>query len=178
MGVRTGFFVASREALEAAAPGWIRPKYGAYTRREVTNPFTLETVRIAQHELLSEASGDCPPDSLLSLMSEGEFGWKMGTEDLEALMAQLTGADEASTAELGRRALLGPEDAESWVFECPAVFVAALAALDRAALPGVAESWRKKMHWPEAPADLLGRLRETAARAVAADQPMFVYVAL
>ena len=54
-------------------------------------------------------------------------------------MRLMTDASEEKLAELGRLALLGPPDAECWVFEIPSPFVLVLADLadERASLQNV-----------------------------------------
>ena len=179
MGVSTSFFSASQEQLEAAAPGWVRPKYGAFGQRETLNPFTGEETLVKQHELLSEEPEDCPPDAILELIEpERAYGWKLDGGELEALMKLITDASDDKLAELTRRALLGPADAECWVFEIPDVLVKSLARLHANEVPSLAAKWQEELVSAEPPIELLEQLVAVASEAVAAQHRMFSYVSL
>ncbi|MGH7330783.1 MAG: hypothetical protein ACREJX_20730, partial [Polyangiaceae bacterium] len=99
-------------------------------------------------------------------------------DEIEQLMKLMTNAPDDEVAELGRQALLGPGDAEDWVFEVPDVLVKALAGLDKIEIPKLAKAWQEKLGWPEAPTHLLAQLVEVASEAIAAKQRMFSYVSL
>lgn len=47
MGVTTSFFAATFDELAAAAPGWVKPTYGAFSKKEAVNPFTSWTYSIS-----------------------------------------------------------------------------------------------------------------------------------
>lgn len=179
MGVTTSFFSATQAQLEAAAPGWVKPEYGGYAEKEVVNPFTREKRIVKQHELLSEAPEDCPPDEIHTLIKrERAYAWRLTGNELEPLMSLLTNAPADKVAELGRQALLGPEGSENWVYELPTVFVDALARLDDADAERIASAWHRKIEWQESPSPLLGQLREVAREAKAKGHQMFSYVCL
>jgi hypothetical protein len=179
LGVTTSFFSATQEELEAAAPGWVRPRYGTFSVKEVLNPFTRTKTLVKQHELLSEEPHDCPPDEIHKLVKrERAFAWKLAGPELEDLMRLMTNAPDDKVAELARRALLGPEDAENWVFQFPDVFVEALAHLSSTEVPRVARAWQEKLGWPEAPTAILEQLVEVASEAATAQRRMFSYVSL
>jgi len=181
MGVTTSFFSASDDALRAAAPGWITPEWGAFVENDVLNPFTGVRTRLKQHELLSEPPHDCAPGEIYKLVKrERAYAWKLpgGSRELEALMRLMTSAPDDEIAKLGRLALLGPSDAEEWVFEFPEPFVSALAALDDVSLARFAAAWQEELAWPSSPKPLVAQLAEVAREARASGHRMFSYVSL
>jgi len=179
LGVTTSFFSATPAQLEATAPGWLRAQYGAFAEKEVLNPYTREKTLVKQHELLSEPPPDCPRAQIHTLVKrERRFAWKLGVPELEELMRLMTNAPDDAIAELGRRALIGPEDAEEWVFEIPEVFANALAGLNSADLPRLARAWQNRLGWPEPPVTMLEQLVEVATEAATARHRMFSYVSV
>src|ERR1700742_2674968 len=101
MGATTSFFSATWEQLEAAAPGWVRPTYGGFVEKELSNPFTGQKKVVTQHELLSEAPQDCPPDEIHTLVkAERAWAWKLAGGELESLMRLMTHASDGRIAEL------------------------------------------------------------------------------
>jgi hypothetical protein len=176
MGVTTSFFTATMDELEAAAPGWIEPKYGE-ALIEIVNPFT-RIVSHRQHELLSEAPPAGPEDEIFSLIKKGRaFKWKLASSELEPLMKLLTDAPEARIAELHRHALLGPVGADA-VLVVPDDFVDALAAVQASDVDALAASWQTALRWDVSPKPLLEELVEVAREARAAGHRMFSFVSL
>jgi hypothetical protein len=179
MGVTTSFFTATIEELEAAAPGWVRPRYGAFSKKEVQNPFTKEPIVVKEFELLSEPPDDCPPDEIHTLIEkERAYAWKLNAGEVEQLMQLMLKASEEEAAVLGRQALLGPGDVENWVFEVPESFVTALAAVKRDEITALAAAWQAKLEWNNPPTQLLEQLVEVATEAVERKKRMFSYVSL
>jgi hypothetical protein len=179
LGVTTSFFSTSLEQLEAAAPGWVKPEYGAFLEKEVLNPFTRQKTIVKEHELLSAAPDDCPPDEILKLIKRDRaFAWKLAGGELEHLMKILTNAPDDKIAELSRRALIGPDDTEAWVFEVPDVFVQALAGIKSTEISELAKAWQDKLGWTGPPTALLEQLVEVASEAVTARHRMFSYTSL
>jgi hypothetical protein len=143
------------------------------------NPFTGEKRLVQVHELLSEEPMDAPPPRIHTLVKpERAYAWKVLVTDLEALMRLITDASDGVVAEMSRRALLGPSDAEEWVFEIPTVFVKALAGLPLDRVPEIARAWQEKIGWQSSPRPLLEELVEVAAEAIGAKGHMFSYVSL
>jgi len=179
LGVTTSFFSATFEQLAASAPGWVTPNYGAFSEKEVLNPFTKEKFLLKQHELLSEPPQDSPPEEIGKLIKPGrKYAWKLAVTELEELMRLMTDAPEDKVAEVSRRALIGPDDAETWVFEIPEPFVRSLVALSATRLSEVAKVWQNKMDWKTPPTALLEELVAVATEAVGTQQRMFAYVSL
>lgn len=162
--------------LEAAAPGWIEPKYGDAII-EIVNPFT-RVVSHRQRELLTEAPLACPPDEIYTLIKVGRaYHWSVTCADLEPLMKLLTNASDPS--ELHRQALQGPTDVEHVVLVIPDAFVDALAAVKPSQIDALAESWQSLLRWDATPKALLEELVEVAREArAAAGHRMFAYVSL
>lgn len=179
MGVTTSYFSATIEQLKAAAPGWVEPVYGAFREREMKNPFTGEVGTVSGFELETEAPRDCEPDGLHLLIEPGGASdWKLVGNEVGELVRLLTDASEERLAELERLALLGPPDAECWVFEVPTPFVRVLADLGDDRVPELARAWNEKLEWDQPPVALLTGLIEVARQSLARGQRMFAYKSL
>lgn len=179
MGVTTSFFAASWDQLRAAAPGWVVPEYGPYVEVVVENPFTGQNMRVKRCELLTSPPGDALDESIHELIAPGRsYAWKLVGTELSVLMKVVLDASDEDVAHLGRFALIGSDDQETWVTEIPSAFVAALAALPDDQQEATAERWRVAIEWEEPPRALLRQLVDVAKETANGDKRMFAYVAL
>ena len=176
MGVATTFFPATYDELLAAAPGWVKPTYGAMTMQEIRNPFTGEKFASPQFEMLSEElAGPFGDDRLAEIAYERGEGFKLLGVELATLMPILVDAPDDVVMTLHRRAIVGPDDVECLVSELPAPLVDALAALPDARLPEVSALWRKRQGWDFAPDVVVTALVRIAKAARSDGRGVFAY---
>ena len=171
MGATSIFFPATYDELLAAAPGWVKPVYGAMTTQEIRNPFTGEKWAMPKFETLSPPPGPCAEDRLFEIANDRGEGFKLlGGPKLTALMPLLVDAPNEVVMTLHRCAIVGPDDVEHMVSELPPAFVDALADLPEARFTEVCARWRK-----EAWEDVLGALVRISSAARRDGRCVFVY---
>ena len=179
MGIGFEFFAATPAELLTAAPGWVIAEYGPFAERTRVNPFTGVQSTSWGFELLTTAPEGAEDERIVDLLDKEEracFGNL--AEPLAALAARLLPESAEERAKLGRQALVGPEEAESWVVEIPDAMTAALAALTPAQLEDIARSVQSDCEMDESLSNLVSHLGTVARRAVSTDRRMFYYMSL
>lgn len=179
MGVVFEFLAATTDELLAAAPGWVVAEYGPYEERERVNAFTREKYTAWGYQLLSSAPKASANERIVDLLAKEKravFGDL--SETLAALAARLGPDSAEERAKLGRQALVGPEDAESWVAEIPDALTASLGAQTPAQIEELAVALESDLDLSEPPVRLLTHLAEVASRAVSTRRRMFYYMTL
>ena len=176
MGVRTQFFAATQQELEAAVVGSVRPEFGPFGEQRRVNPFTGAVMLTTGYALLSAEPEDCDEEQIHTLVKPGRGAWKLNDDELVSLMRLLTHASDEEMAKLGRVAVL--HCSQNQAFEIPDVLAKALASLDHAGIVTTATAWQQELDWPDPPTNILEELVAVASEAAAAGQRMFTYVSL
>jgi hypothetical protein len=187
MGAYTDFFIATRDDLRRAFVGWRRPLPEQEEQRTV-NPFTKAPTTALRW--VPDPADDHDVDPLPG-HSLGDRLLAFPTVPLSDLNPLLLGAlvavaldDDAWFARFAHGSeappLVAPEgDEPHFLAELPEAFVKRVASWSDADLRQVAASWAQseRINWsPEECADVLGELRELAARGLRERRQLYYWM--
>ena len=185
MGLLTDFFVASEDELQAAFPHRY-PVAAKPTVKKAKNPFTGEPITVQEWnpaKPFPKKTVPVPRDEEFRAVQRLPLAQFKNVDNvkLAQLYCVLTGAEFSDViGDLGRPALVAPDDETTPLFRLPADWIKTVAGIDK--LPAVAKAWAAT---EECQADgftakdtkeVAEALRALARKAIADGKGMFLWM--